>query len=386
MAAKSGIAGACCCTDIPWRPLYREGLGVPHARELARDWYEKAEAQGEPQAKERLSFLEKIKAGKGITLEQFGIALCWSFAVAVVAVCIPFIMKTLLSQSQLPGWGREAPIVFAILLPFVQGFLTGLQMGRYSARVWLYVGATLLIWLLDVCCAYFAFGEGALCLIFVSPIIIPAIAVGLAVGMAVGKAYLRRGLNKTIYASVLPLFLLLSAYGAVQPKPDYGTAISDAVVVNAPPESIWRYIIQYPENKAPPEYWLWQIGLPTPIQSVADGKKIGAVRECRFTKGIVFKEKLTEVVPNKMLTFDITEQPEHPEIIGHFRLEKGQLQLKPNGDGTTTVTAISWYRLYVSPVFYFDLWASDIVRKVHFRVLNHMKDLAEADYMKKKAR
>ena len=79
------------------------------------------------------------------------------------------------------------------------------------------------------------------------------------------------------------------------------------------------------------------------------------------------------------MTFKVTKQPDHPEIVGHFSLDKGQLILEVNPDGTTTVIATSWYRLFVRPAAYFNWWATDITRNIHYRVLGHMKKLAEAD-------
>ena len=36
--------------------------------------------------------------------------------------------------------------------------------------------------------------------------------------------------------------------------------------------------------------------------------------------------------------------------------------LTRSADGSTTVTATSWYRLFVRPGFYFDWWTADITR------------------------
>jgi hypothetical protein len=78
--------------------------------------------------------------------------------------------------------------------------------------------------------------------------------------------------------------------------------------------------------------------------------------------------------------FDVTRQPDHPEIIGHFQFDRGEIRLAANADGTTTITATSWYRLFMRPALYFDWWTSDITHNVHFRVLNHLKTLAERDF------
>jgi hypothetical protein len=68
------------------------------------------------------------------------------------------------------------------------------------------------------------------------------------------------------------------------------------------------------------------------------------------------------------------------EILGHWAVDKDQLYLEPNADGGTTVTATSWYRLFVAPAVSFDWWATDIARNIHRRVLSQVKRLAEADW------
>lgn len=65
--------------------------------------------------------------------------------------------------------------------------------------------------------------------------------------------------------------------------------------------------------------------------------------------------------------------------MGHIDILKGQFLLKDNGDGTTTLTGNSWYRLYVFPVWYFDIWAESITRNVHLRVMDHIKQLSEKE-------
>jgi hypothetical protein len=186
--------------------------------------------------------------------------------------------------------------------------------------------------------------------------------------------------SRTLQVSLVPLIFLAVLGEATGPRPDYTAAVADSVVINAPPEFVWRYIVQYPENTSPPNYWLWRIGLPNPIQSVAEAPRLGATRLCRFSSGVAFEERIVELVPNQVMTFEVTRQPNDPEVIGHFRFERGQIRLSANRDGSTTVTATSWYRLFVRPAAYFDLWTADITRHVHFRVLNHVKQLAEHDY------
>jgi hypothetical protein len=272
----------------------------------------------------------------------------------------------------------EYGFTLLLILPLTQSVLAGLVLG--SKATWSSQAATVAaIVALDYGLAMVFLREGAICLIIGLPLYLSIVVGGLFLGYAlcILLALFRGG--KALKASVLPLIVVAVVYDAKLPPPVFTNVISDAVTIDASLAQVWRYIVDYPENGKPPEYWLWQIGLPAPVQSTAHGAFVGAKRQCRFTDGIVFEEEITEVVPDKVLTFKITAQPDHPEIIGHFSLDKGQLYLEANADGTTTVIATSWYRIFVRPAGYFDWWAGDIVRNVHFRVLNHMKELAETD-------
>jgi uncharacterized protein YndB with AHSA1/START domain len=301
----------------------------------------------------------------------------------LVLVALPYFLIT--GQGMPPA--RLHPVFsfsLLVLLPLVQGLVGGLAIESYigkaapgDKRLPLFGFAVVLMLGVDYGLAFYLLKEGAICLIMASPLFAGVGMLGLWVGYL-----LARFKRAPLQASLLPLVVVAVVYDTRLPPPVFANAISDAVTINASPEQVWRYIVAYPENNAPPDYWLWQIGLPVPVQSTAAAASVGARRECRFTDGIVFVEEITELTPNKVLTFKVTAQPDHPEIIGHFSLDKGQLYLEANADGTTTVIATSWYRIFVRPARYFDWWASDIVRNVHFRVLHHIRDLSEADRRK----
>lgn len=153
-----------------------------------------------------------------------------------------------------------------------------------------------------------------------------------------------------------------------------GTATT-SYVVHASPGQIWPFIAGYPPIKERPEWWLWRLGLPAPIQSTAK-PVVGSYRDCRFSGDVSIGERITEVVPQQKLTFVVTRQPRHPEVLNHFTIQQGRFLLTDNGDGTTTITGTSWYRLKITPVWYFDLWTRAIIRRVHLRVFEHIGFLA----------
>jgi hypothetical protein len=268
-----------------------------------------------------------------------------------------------------------------VLFPSVQGFALALALGPRKHGLGILALLVLVLFFIEIMGAYLLMHEGVICLIIMSPLIYGL----MFVGALLGRLLARRKPSTAVQASLIPLIVLAVFGEATGPKPDFSNAVTDSVTVNAPADYVWRYVLSYPENDAPPEYWLWRIGLPEPVQSVAAAPQVGAKRDCIFSGGLKFEERIIELEPNRLMTFDVTKQPDHPEVTGHFRFNRGQIRLTQNADGSTTVTATSWYQLYVRPAAYFDWWTADITRQVHFRVLNHMKALAERDYQAARA-
>jgi uncharacterized protein YndB with AHSA1/START domain len=216
-------------------------------------------------------------------------------------------------------------------------------------------------------------GEGYICVIIVSPLII----VFLMLGVFFGKRLFKRD-NKKLNISVLAALTVLVVFNMLN-TPASNEVVTDKVVIQASPEQVWKHVVSFERIKKEPEFWLFRIGLPSPVESTAEGGFVGANRLCIFTDGIVFEEKIVEYEPGRKLTFDIVKQPEHPEIMGHLNLLRGQFILEDNGDGTTTLIGHSWYDLKVKPSFYFDWWTQSILSSVHIRVMDHIKELSEKE-------
>lgn len=214
-------------------------------------------------------------------------------------------------------------------------------------------------------------GEGAICLVIVSPLLFGFVFLGTLLGrwlFALG--------NSRLNFSLIPLALSFLMIDIFSPH-HFANSVSDAVVVKATPAQVWSHLAVVPLITSKPDYWLFRAGLPYPVQATSVGAGVGATRRCIFSKNTVFEEKITHWEPGRRLTFDVTRQPSDPEILGHARVLRGQFDLKDNGDGTTTLTGTSWYELYVYPAAYYDLWAGSIARHVHTRVMDHIKTLSE---------
>jgi hypothetical protein len=225
--------------------------------------------------------------------------------------------------------------------------------------------------LISILFSFLFLGEGAICLIIVSPILMSFVIAGAFLGRAMFKKK-----DKTLNVSILSILIAIFIGDSLS-KHEYVNEVSDQIVINARPTKIWDNVVAFKRIEQPNIYWLFRAGMPSPVESTVEGHYKGAARKCIFSNGYIFDEKISVYEPNHNLTFDIVNQPRDPEIMGHIDIMKGQFILKDNGNGTTTLIGNSWYKLYVFPVWYYDLWAESITRNVHLRVMQHIKELSE---------
>ncbi|RTE09161.1 SRPBCC family protein [Paenibacillus whitsoniae] len=258
-----------------------------------------------------------------------------------------------------------------VLLPMLMGLINTFFWRKHKVTAGPCFGYGALNLLVGLSYSYFFMGEGYICLIIVAPLIYLVILLGIAVGKVLFK-----GRQTTLQISVVAAIASLIAINAITAQPGENQ-VTDRILIQAPPEVVWQNVTAFPAIDTKPDYWLFRIGLPSPVQSTAEGSYVGAARQCIFSNGIVFEEKIVEYELNRKLTFDITQMPNDPEILGHLELKRGQFILEDNGDGTTTLVGTSWYDLKVKPALYFDWWTQDIIRNVHLEVMDHMKQLAE---------
>ena len=265
------------------------------------------------------------------------------------------------------------------VLVYAEFVIVPLLMGIISAWCWKDLGVksrvlvllSCLNGLIGVLLSAVFLGEGVICLLIVSPLIFAFIITGVFIGRAMFKKR-----NQNLNVSIVSLLFILFIVDSVS-QHQYENLVSDVVIVNAPPKVVWKHVVAFDRIEKEENYWLFKVGVPSPVAASVDGYYEGAGRKCIFSNGYIFDEKMVSYKPAQDLTFDIVKQPRDPEIMGHIDILRGQFILKDNGNGTTTLTGNSWYRLYVFPVWYYDLWAESITRNVHLRVMDHIKFLSE---------
>ncbi|MCZ4245068.1 hypothetical protein [Pedobacter punctiformis] len=284
----------------------------------------------------------------------------------VVAIFIIWLNKYLDVQS-------EGSLIFSefVIIPLFMGIISIWFWRKLNLKSSALVGYSIVNGGIALFLSYIFLGEGVLCLIIVSPLIFAFIVTG----AFIGKMMFRKK-NQTLNVSVLSLLFIVFVADSVS-EHHYDNMVSDKITINATPEEIWKNVVAFEKIKQPDNYWLFKIGMPSPMQTTVTAYKNGAGRKCIFSNGYIFDEKIVAFDINKNLTFDIVNQPLDPEIMGHIDITRGQFLLKDNGNGTTTLIGNSWYKLHVFPVWYYDLWAESITRNVHLRVMDHIKVLSE---------
>jgi hypothetical protein len=260
-----------------------------------------------------------------------------------------------------------------VLVPVGMGIIAMLFWRRKPERLLARIPLVVLNTTIAIALSAAFMGEGIICLIIVAPLLLAFMFVGVMIGH-----YVFRAGHKTLRISTAVIYVALF-FADVFSFHGHAAIVSDELVIHAPPNVVRQYVAEHPLNTSEPDYWLFKVGLPCPIQSTVSGSNVGDERKCVFSNGATFDEVIAESVQDSVFTFDIVKQPEDPEIIGHINIERGQFILTPRADSTTLLTGNSWYTLKVYPAWYYDLWSEDITREVHLRVMHHIKQLAEQD-------
>jgi len=268
---------------------------------------------------------------------------------------------------------NEGILVFSefIILPILMGIISSWFWRNLNLTSGQRVGYSMLNGALAILLSFVFLGEGMICLIIVSPLIFAFVITGVFIGKVMFKKQ-----NTKLNVSLISMLLLIFITDAVS-EHDHENMVGDKILINAPVDKIWKHVVAFDKIKQGNQYWLFKIGMPSPMQTTVTGYHLGAGRKCIFSNGYVFDEKIVAFDVNHNLTFDIVNQPLDPEIMGHIDIKRGQFILKDNGNGTTTLIGNSWYKLHVFPVWYYDIWAESITRNVHLRVMEHIKILSE---------
>jgi len=308
-----------------------------------------------------------------------------SAALAVGVSVVLMLIATVLSTAVLRnyGWGLFVGVPFAI------GFFSALI---YNAREPRRLRDSLLVALLAVAIVgglFLALAvEGLICILMAAPLAIPLVLIGAVAGHAV-QATRRPRASAQLFCVPLLAVPLMLASETLRSGPAPLLQVVTATDVNAPPETVWKHVVDFTQL-APPTEFLFQLGIAYPIRAEIAGHGQGAVRNCVFSTG-PFVEPITVWDEPHLLKFSVTSNPapleewtpyreiHPPHLKGFLESEQGQFRLTALPGGRTRLEGTTWYRHTLWPVRYWQVWSDYIIHKIHRRVLVHVKTLAEKD-------
>jgi len=280
------------------------------------------------------------------------------------------------------GWG------LFVVVPFVAGMMSVLIDSARESKSWsrCMSVATASVCILGL--ALFAIAaEGIICLAMAFPL---GLGIGLLGGF-VGYVIQAHSRPRSGKSALIPILIfsspLLMGFESVSAPVAPLFAVRTSINIKSSPETVWKHVVSFTELKPPTEI-IFRAGIAYPIHAKIEGKGVGAVRRCVFSTG-EFVEPIKVWDEPKLLRFSVESMPApmqewtpyrevHPaHLDGYLRSEQGQFLLTALPDGSTHLEGTTWYRDSIWPVIYWKPWSDFIIHRIHLRVLEHIKNLAE---------
>ena len=229
------------------------------------------------------------------------------------------------------------------------------------------------------------FKEGIVCIIMAIPILAPGIMLGIAIALAT----LRWWQNRYGAFMVVALPLLVLPLELRMDWPDYQGHVSTEVIIAAAPDVVWANTVEIPAIDPAtlpftPSHNL--MFFPRPIDARLDRHGPGATRFLTWSKGIHFREHITEWDQNRRLgwTFGFDPDSIPVEIDRHLRpdaeaskLLRGEYVLEALPDGRTRLVLTTYYVVSLPWNGYGRFWANRLLGDFHTAVLDVVKERSE---------
>jgi hypothetical protein len=230
--------------------------------------------------------------------------------------------------------------------------------------------------------------EGALCLIMLAPFAYVLTFLGALVGYAIQSRPWASPQSPYLCLALLAFLPGVMAAESLNEAMPEVRAVRTEVVIAASPERVWQNVIAFPPL-AEPDDWLFRSGIAYPKCATIQGTGPGAVRHCVFSTG-AFVEPIDVWDAPTLLRFRVTDQPPpmqewspyeiHPPHLDHYLVsQQGEFRLTALPDGRTRLEGTTWYTNRMWPAAYWGLWSDYIIHRIHLRVLEHIRSLAEAE-------
>jgi hypothetical protein len=303
-----------------------------------------------------------------------------SAAIAVGVSVVIGCMMVLISANLFQGYGASLFLGTPLLMGTSASYVFNRDIPRtYAASV----GIGLMSMFFGGIALLLVALEGAICIAMAAPLMAPIGMLGGVIGKAMAEAT-RRPTNE-LFAAILVLPILAGVESLAFQSAEF--EVLTTVEINASAEEVWQHVIDFPDL-GPPKAWYFKLGISYPQRARIEGEGIGAVRYCEFTTGS-FVEPITVWQPGKRLAFDVTDQPapmfelspyhhiHPPHLDGNLKSRHGEFLLVQLQDGRTRLEGRTWYTFDMYPQAYWTMWSNVLIHRIHERVLDHVKNLAE---------
>lgn len=231
------------------------------------------------------------------------------------------------------------------------------------------------------CSLLFVRWEGIICIVMALPLIAPVGALGGWLMYEIEAAPLK--------PRSIPMLLVLpfaSLTWDVAAPPTVFEVHSD-IEIAAAPERVWKHVVTFSELPEPDE-WFFRAGLAYPKRARIEGSGVGAIRYCEFSTG-PFVEPIEVWDEPRLLRFRVSENPAPmhewspyarvlpKHLHGYLISKKGEFRLTALPNGHTRLEGTTLYQHGLWPAEYWRWWSNAIIHRIHLRVLNHIRTLAE---------
>lgn len=325
--------------------------------------------------------IEKISLIRHLFPKSPGASLIVSSSVSAMTALVLTWLSVDVFQSY--GWGVFVASPF--LCGLIASVLHGLPMPRTRKQC---LAAATLAPVLVAGGVVVAGVDGAACVVMSLPILIPMSLIGGAIGYYLQRGPLKFGGTGRLVLVLLTFmpFFLGAEYVAHPAAPVFMVVTS--VDIDAPPDRVWKNVLAFSRIASPLD-WVFRAGVAYPIQARIDGQGVGAIRHCIFSTG-EFIEPITAWDAPRLLKFDVTSNPPpmqelspydiHPAHVHDYLISHGgQFRLIPLAGDRTRLEGTTWYEHNMWPAGYWRLWSDFLIHRIHRRVLEHVKQLSEAD-------
>ncbi len=288
-------------------------------------------------------------------------------------------------QGPLPTNGLMS-FSFLFLVPFVIGLITAYYNTRVTKAVKIVALSMPLFAIIGVILTSVITGvEGIICALMA----LPVFALMALLGGLIGIQVFKRNTDKVMISLLMFVPFIVAPLERYVGSSDKIFTEETTIVIHAGAPEVWGNVTRVHEiTKEENRISLFQVlGFPRPIKAELDTVAVGGIRKAAFDRGLFFMETVTQVVPEKVLAFNIKADPastpptaldEHVMVGGkYFDVMEGKYEIEPISRSEVRLHLTSKFRLSTNFNFYSGLWSKLIMRDIQNNILRIVKERSE---------